>query len=90
MQVNIAREIAAKKNHFVTLVITGGDLEKAVQDVGDDLTYINESIIREYDLQYVPVVISRGRNNFKNYYRKTRFDIGSVTSSIVMDELEIK
>lgn len=86
-QVKIAKQIAELNNPTISLVMIGGDLEKTVESVGAFVTYLNQSIINEYDLQFTPTVVTRGDGENKNLYRKVRFNIDELKSQKVIDEI---
>ena len=86
-QVEIAKKISELNSPFISLVMIGGDIIEASNKVGSQVTYLNDSMIREYDLQYTPVVIRRGYGEFRNFYRKVRFNVDEVKIEDVISEL---
>lgn len=72
------------------IVFTGGDLVAANEFMGTPLTYLNKSMIDEYDIKYTPSLVRRGAGNYRNRYHVTRFNINEITTDIILKEYHEK
>jgi len=93
-QSSIQRELASYivklRVPFLKVIFIGGDIKGANDKLGYPLTYLNQTVIDEYDIKYVPLVIKRGRGEFKNLYKKIRFNLDEVTVEEVIAEIQGK
>lgn len=87
-QLEIARQLYSLKNPYLTIVMVGGDIVKVSESVGGPITYLNDDIIREYDLQFTPVVVRRGEGSQINKYKKIRYNTDDVKFEDVLSEIE--
>ena len=87
-QRDIAKIFVDTQNPYLTIVMTGGDLVELSEFLGKPVTYLNDTLMREYDLQYTPVVISRGSGAQNNKYKKVRFNIEDVNYEDVLKEIK--
>ena len=72
-QLDFARELAKVDIPFLSFVFIGGDITSASEFVGRPVTYLNEAMIREYDIQFVPSMVKRGAGDKRNFYHVERF-----------------
>jgi hypothetical protein len=87
IQREIAKGVVKLKSPFLKVVFIGGDLKKANSDLGFSLTYLNSTLVAEYDIEYTPLVIKRGSGDFKNHFKKTRFNMDEVLLEDVSSEI---
>lgn len=87
-QLEIARKLYELRNPYLTLVVIGGDMRKITEFIGGAVTYLNQDLIREYDLQFVPIVIRRGEGRHVNEYKKIRYNADDVKFEDVLSEVK--
>ncbi len=88
VQLEVAKKLIYLNDPFLSLVFTGGDLVSVKESVQGEVNYLNESVIREYDLQYTPSLVQRGRGKFKNFYKVTRFSVDDLSFDEVFKNLK--
>jgi hypothetical protein len=86
-QRDLARAIVDLDTPFLKVIFIGGDLKAANEDLKYPLTYLNNTMIREYDIKYTPIVVRRGVGEYRNNYRKRRFNVDEVTIENVIKEI---
>ena len=90
VQREIAKQIAESGDERIKLVFTGGDIKSANEFLKYPLTYLNDSMVREYEIYYTPTLIKRGEGVNINNYQNIRFDMDDITFGEVLGEVYVK
>lgn len=86
-QMDVARELIAKQIPLLNLVFIGGDVTIVNTQLGASVTYLNDAMIKEYALDYVPSLVRRGVGTYSTYYEVTRFKFDEFSVSQIEDIL---
>lgn len=86
-QRELAKEIVEHGDPSIKLVFTGGDVKKANEYLKYPLTYLNKTMVSEYDVSYTPTLIKRGTGSNINSYKSVRFDMDNLTLGDVLNEI---